>query len=175
MSSELALTEKCPEVEGAPPRKERVAEIKDINHRISADSVLEHMSQAFNYTEMYIYEKAKYFLIEYDRKNSKVKNRPYTSSISGTEALDNIEAEVRLDSSLNAVLVEAGKIEVLKLAYPNYFGDVHVFRENLKRITKGKEAVQYKLPPQQTVPPPPKEVPDTAWFRKRPYRWPKDA
>jgi hypothetical protein len=75
----------------------------------------------------------------------------------------------------NAVLVEADKIEALKDAYPNYFGDVQVFKSNLRLITKGKNAIEYKLPPQKTMPRSSKEVPDTAWFRRPRFRKPKGA
>jgi len=175
MSSEFALAEGCPELANAPSHKDRVSEIKDIDSRIDAANILEHLSQAFEYTEMYSYEKAKYFLIEYDSKASSVKVRPYSDPKGGTESFDNIEADIRQGSSVNAVLVEADKIESLKEAYPNYFGDVQVFKSNLKRITKGRDAKEFKLPPQQVMPPPPKAVPDTAWFRRHRFRKPKGA
>jgi len=175
MSSEIAITEGCPEVPEAPCRIERLKEIKDIDSRIKAVSLLENLSQAFNYTEMYIYTRAKYFLIEYDRINARVSVKPYSTARGGTESFNNTEAEDRAVRSVNAVLVEADKIDSLKDAYPNYFGDVQVFKSNLQRITKGKEAVEYKLPPQRTVPPPPKEVPDTAWLRRPRFRKPKGA
>jgi hypothetical protein len=124
---------------------------------------------------MYIYAKARYFLIEYDSKNAKVVVRPHSTPIGGAESFDNIEAEIRNNGVLNAVLVEADKIEALKEAYPNYFGDVQVFKSNLRLITQGKSAIEYKLPPQKRMPPPPKGVADTAWLRKRHFRKPKGA
>ena len=166
MASEFATAENCPELEDAPSHKERVEELKDLDNKTNATVILENLSQAFNYTEMHIYEKAKYFLIEYDAELGEVYVKPYSNSLGGTESFDNIEAEIRRGKSLNAVLVEADKIEALKAAYPNYFGDVHVFKANLKRIVKGKDAKEYKLPPEKVFPPPPKEVADTAWFRR---------
>ena len=93
---------------------------------------------------MYVYEQAKYFLIEYDSKAGTVRVKPYSNSTGGTKSFDNVEAEIRRGSAVNAVLVEADKIEGLKAAYPNYFGDVQVFKENLKLLTKkeGGERVQ---------------------------------
>jgi hypothetical protein len=45
------------------------------------------------------------------------------------------------------VLVEADKIESLKEAYPNYFGDVQVFKHNLSRIVRGEDAIEFTLSP----------------------------
>jgi len=57
--------------------------------------------------------------------------------------------------------------------YPNYFGDVKLFRKQLLDITKGKSASEYILPPRETVPPrSSKENPDLAWIRRRRHiRW----
>ncbi len=175
MASEFAVAEGCPEVDGAPSHKERARELKEIDFRIDAANTLENLSQAFNYTEMYSYEKARYFLIEYDSKATSVSVKPYSDPRGGTESFDNVEAEIRTGRSLNAVLVEADKIEALKAAYPNYFGDVQVFKANLKRIVKGRDAKEFTLPPQQVSPPPPKEVADTAWFRRPRFRKPKGS
>ena len=59
----------------------------------------------------------------------------------------------------NIVLVEVDKVENLKAAYPNYFGDVQLFLRNLRLIARGKEAREYTLPPQETVRP--QELPAT--------------
>lgn len=175
MSSELALAEESPEVPGSPPRKDRMAELKELDKQLDAVAVLENLSQAFNYTELYRYDDdVRYFLIEYDKGSLTVNVKPYSTPMGGTESLDNIEAEIESGrSKSNAVLVEADKIEALKEAYPNYFGDVQVFKTNLKSITQGKAAREYVLPPQQTVPPPPRPVADTAWFRRPRFRGPR--
>ena len=59
--------------------------MKEIDGRINAVSTLENLSQAFNYTEMYSYEKARYFLIEYNKKDMTVRVRPYSDPWGGTE------------------------------------------------------------------------------------------
>jgi hypothetical protein len=74
------------------------------------------------------------------------------------------------DESVNSVLVEADKIESLKDAYPNYFGDVQLFKRNLSDVTRGKDAKEYTMPPQQTVRPVARETPDLSWFKRR-MRW----
>ncbi len=72
-------------------------------------------------------------------------------------------------NKINTVFVEADKVEDLKEAYPNYFGDVQLFSTNLKAITQGEDAREYTMPPRYQPPPPPKEAPDLSWFR--PGRW----
>jgi hypothetical protein len=69
-----------------------------------------------------------------------------------------------------AVLVEADGIENLKTAYPNYFGDVQLFKEQLKKITQGADAVEYTLPPVALAPKVPKGQVDLSWFKRR-KRW----
>jgi hypothetical protein len=36
------------------------------------------------------------------------------------------------------VLVEVDKLDNLERSYPNYFGDVQIFKEQLRLVTKGK-------------------------------------
>jgi hypothetical protein len=70
------------------------------------------------------------------------------------------------------VLVEADKIENMKRAYPNYFGDVQLFRVQLRNITKGHGVKEYVLKPQERAPSKPRqgENPDITWLRRR-IRW----
>jgi hypothetical protein len=77
MASEFASAEGCPELATAPCHRDRISEIKEIDIKIDAANILEHLSQSFNYTEMYIYSDARYFLIEYDSKANSVSVKPY--------------------------------------------------------------------------------------------------
>src|SRR5208282_3344141 len=126
-----AIAENAPELADSPPHKARCQELKEIDARIGALGTLENLSQAFNYTEMYVYNRARYFLIVYNKNERTVNVQPYSDPRGGTESLDNIEAQIRGGKASNAVLVEADKIEALKEAYPNYFGDVSIFKSNL--------------------------------------------
>src|SRR5208283_4847716 len=51
-------------------------------------------------------------------------------------------------------------------AYPHYFGDVHLFRMQAKRIISGKPTREYAVKPQAQAPAEPKQTPDTAWFHR---------
>jgi hypothetical protein len=69
-------------------------------------------------------------------------------------------------------LVEADSIHNLKAAYPNYFGDVQMFRTQLRAITQGEQAIEYEMPKRIAPPPTPRrEKPDDSWLRGRNKRW----
>lgn len=113
-------------------------------------------------------------MIKYDNVTRQVRVTPYLKPIIAVSSYDEAEfldLKTGMETE-NIVLVEADKIENLKEAYPNYFGDVQLFKKQLTDITKGKSAQEYTLPPRETVPPPHKENPDLAWIRRRKHvRW----
>ena len=53
------------------------------------------------------------------------------------------------DQNDAVVLVEVDKINDLKKAYPNYFGDVGLFHRQLRQIVLGGVAAEYTRPPRQ--------------------------
>jgi hypothetical protein len=80
-----------------------------------------------------------HYRIEYDYERKTVTVSRHSRPLAGIN--DNDEAEQaadRGDRKINTVYIEADKIEDLKAAYPNYFGDVQVFNSNLKNIIQGK-------------------------------------
>jgi hypothetical protein len=117
-------------------------------------------------------DKPTYYLIKYNNSTNEVDVSRYFApkaavlSYDSAEFLDNKTGR----DSENVVLVEADKIDALKMAYPNYFGDVQLFRTQLGHITKGEGVREYKLKPQETVQPRPGENPDLTWLRRR-IRW----
>jgi hypothetical protein len=58
--------------------------------------------------------------------------------------------------------------------YPNYFGDVQLFKRQLKNILGGKAPREYKIKPQDVVPVD-REVSDISWFKRSRFRKPKGA
>lgn len=170
MSSEFAEHEKCAPVPGAPSGRDRRREIDDLDKRLGAAATLDNLSQAFRAAELHVFDRdTKYFLIKYDPETKEVSVRSYHEPIKGIESYDNEEFRLVVDPekpSFDTVLVEVDKVKNLKDAYPNYFGDVHLFRRQLRRIAKAKDTDEFRLVPQEIVPPKPREAPDLSWFTR---------
>jgi ppGpp synthetase/RelA/SpoT-type nucleotidyltranferase len=174
MSSELAMAEDCPEAEHLPGHRDRVAEIIELNRKLNALEVLEALRVAVRHTDwVQSPEPPKYYRIQFNLKTSQVEVQPHHGAIAGVADQHAAEQSDALSgqSTINTVFVEADRIEDLKAAYPNYFGDVEVFRRNLLEVTKGKTAREYTMPPRITVPPPPEKPGDVSWMRGKGRRW----
>lgn len=175
MSAEFAEIERCPVPNGAPPRKERAQEIKHLNDELQAAQTLENLGNAVRWTDDAIesvHSKPNYYLIIYDNATSQVRVEPYRNVLFAVQSYDQAELSDNESGSdtTNVVLVEAGKVDQLKQAYPNYFGDVTYFRNNLRRICEGKGAKDYALVPQERVPQPVERRFDPSWLKRR-GRW----
>ena len=73
---------------------------------------------------------ARYFVLSYDKAAGIVS----VKSLAGAVWADN---QSRDEQSPDDVLVEVDKVENLRQAYPNYFGDVRVFLSHLKKAALG--------------------------------------
>lgn len=163
MASEIALIEKQPEVAGAPRRSERIRELREINRELKADAFLDSISQAINYTNRYYrVEESEVYLIRFDLEERRVSVRGYTAAIGALEYHKAEQEGERFDT----VLVATNKVESLKAAFPNYFGDTQLFAKVLRRIIRGKDVPEFVLPPQTVVAPPPRQPPDLSWLRR---------
>lgn len=159
MSIELARAENCTSKSLEEIRPIRIERIKALGSQLNAVNTLDNLTHAFNYTDVYEKDpkfKPKYYLIKYDKINQKVRVQPYYNT--GSEFEMN-------KGNFTEILVEADKIETLKDAFPNYFGDVQLFKRNLRSIILEKQAKEYSLPPQESAAPLPREYPDLAWMR----------
>src|SRR5262249_32735988 len=145
----------------------------------NAVKVLDDLSHIVKWTDEFALtprelRNATHYLIKYDNDSKEVHVEPYIAprlAVSSYDEAEFLDFRTGMDRK-NIVLVEVDKIENLKEAYPNYFGDVQLFRKQLRDITKGKSAKEYTLPPRVTVPPPHKENPNLAWLRRRRHiRW----
>lgn len=176
VSAEFALAENCPEPLGLPPRPQRVQEIRHLNEKLAAVEVLDSLRYAARALDRLNVgdNKRSYYLVEYDHENKKVEVRhkfaPKKMLLEyGARELENAYADGK---ARNTVLIEADKVEDLKNAYPNYFGDFQVFNSNLRLITQGEEAQEYTMPPRHTAPRQPQERGDLSWLRPgRHRRW----
>jgi hypothetical protein len=92
---------------------------------------------------------------------------PYFGANDAVRSYDNAEAFDNESGRYleNIVLVEADKLENLKIAYPNYFGDVQLFKSQLRSIIKGEAAREFSVRPQEPAPIRAKEKPyDLRWL-----------
>lgn len=170
MSAEFAAAEGCQEPPGVPPHGQRVAEIKSLDKAIKASTMLENLSYAVRGTDEMVAPKTKpsYYLIKFNNATKEVEVEPYWAPRNAVLQYDHAEEFDNQSGkeTSNVLLVEADKLENLKDAYPNYFGDVQLFKMQLNNIIKGKDVVEYTVRPQETVAPRPKENPNT-WLKRR--------
>ncbi len=174
VSSEFAYIENCPLRHNAPSRTTRVAQIKELDRKLNASDILDNMSIAVDYTDRYLQpqDRPERWIMTFNSKTKTVRVEGFKNARAGSASYNDAEARSAQESEFeNTVMVEVDKVEKLKLAYPNYFGDVQLFRKNLIKIVKGRGATEYTLPPQQVAPRPPKPVPDDLWLRRPRTRW----
>lgn len=178
MSMEFAASEGCGYAKDRPSN--RSEEIADLNAALDAVQTLDAISHAVSNLEridLDRFHKPKYCVIEYDheKRQVSVKYLDGPANIGGALEIGGDVDGVALRRS--SVVVELDKIENLKTAFPNYFGDVQLFKSSLSEVVEGRPVKQYSLPPVERVPRPPKEVPDDSWLRfpnRRHRRWKED-
>jgi hypothetical protein len=150
LSGELAVAEGSPVHHLVANKDDRIKEIRELNGKLGAIDLLENISTAFRWTSRWASDGSRptYYLLKYDRANSLVSVEPYSGAQTATTAYDTSEADAvraMLKNNRNIVLVEADKIDNLKFAYPNYFGDVSFLKASLKRIVERNGLKEYEL------------------------------
>ncbi|MGE0152224.1 MAG: hypothetical protein AB7R90_06360 [Reyranellaceae bacterium] len=153
MSAEFADAENCPTVPGTPEPKARKEEIKRLAASLDAVGILDSISNGFQGPDLSLTPdyKPSHYLIRYDRVKRTATVDPYQKARQATASYDQAEAGLRADQDKGVVvLIEVDKIENLKTAYPNYFGDVELFKKQLREIALGGSAVEYTRPPKQS-------------------------
>lgn len=166
MSAEFLLAEGC--VSADSHRKERLVEIAELNKKLNAIDTLENLRQAVKITDDYAFDpknRPDYFLIRYDRSNNRVQVEAQYGPIFAMNSYDRAESiePTSTNSGFNSVLVEVDEIDNLKAAYPNYFGDVDLFKTRLSEAT-GTAQAEFSLEPQPTAPRKPRVKPDYSWL-----------
>jgi Region found in RelA / SpoT proteins len=168
MSAEFSDAERCAVPPNSPEKGERQREIQDLTRSLNALSVFDSVSHGVLGTEIPLAPgyAPSHYLIRYDHATKTVHVQPYSKMIAATSSYDKAEASDNATSNptQNVVLVEVDKIENLKAAYPNYFGDVELFKSQLRLITLGKSAVEYSTAKQPPKPLQPAERVDLSWF-----------
>jgi hypothetical protein len=171
MSAEFAEAEGCDPAKGMPDRSIRIRELKELAGHLGAVRVLDNMSTAFFWTldAVEASVKPKYYLIEYERETRQVKVTPKfqsrfaVKSYEDAEIVDNLTGQDKSD----VVLIEGVKLENLKRAYPNYFGDVQLFKMQLGELVGGGAVREFEVALQKRSIPTPREQADPSWLFAR--------
>jgi len=177
-SAEFALIEGSNEGEGVPPHNERVQELMFLDNKLDALNFLENLGSVVKYRAFNVADrKATYYLLTYDVDASYVYVEP---QFSPREAFINYERVESLDNLHNTrkkdvVLVESSKVDNIIAAFPNYFGDVTLFKNTLSEIIKGGLPKQYRVKlPEAALPPVGQKI-DVSWIRRSRFRPPRGA
>lgn len=149
-------------------RAEEIRELSDSLDAIKELDALSHAAMGLEQSLTPLWGRPQYCRIEYNHAERSVHVRYFDQPSKISEAYGNIEQANagEGDGSRTILLIELDKIENLMMAYPNYFGDVQLFRKNLRALAKGKDAKEYSMPPIQRVAVN-REIPDDSWIRQR--------
>lgn len=168
MSAEFAEAEGCALPSGTPEAGKRRQEIRNLSGALDAVKVLETVTHGFARTDLPLLNyRPTHYLLSYDRDAKRVTVTPYDVAKRATLSYDEAEANNnRTDSNnQNIVLVEVEKIDNLRRAYPNYFGDVNVFTERLKAVVYGTSAISFLRTQPQRPRPDLTPIGDPSWLR----------
>jgi ppGpp synthetase/RelA/SpoT-type nucleotidyltranferase len=146
MSAEFAEAEGCPVHPDIGSHSARIPEIKKLDKALEASATLDNLSHAVRSTEANVLprEKPTHFLIRYNNIARTVDVQPYFAPISAVNSYDMAEDIYNKSGEYaeNIVLVEVDKIENLKDAYPNYFGDVQLLKVTSKNTPSARPTNQ---------------------------------
>lgn len=169
ISGEFALVEGCEPASGLPDRAVRLREIHELERVLGAVSVLESINLGVRGTDLPMTAgvRPSHYLIRYNHIAKKVDVEPYTKLRFAAQSYGEAEEPTNMGGleTETIVLVEVDKVESLKLAYPNYFGDVEFFTRQLRSLARGRAAEEYAVAPQETLRRLPGRAGDWSWLR----------
>lgn len=135
MSSEFAEEEGCPPVPGTPDnRNERRKEIKELNRKLDAVKSLDGFRRIIDVTATAAASRGTIFLIQYDPVQESVSIKTVPDFKRGSSQLRTAETLESGGRRIETVLVEVDAASDLRAAYPNYYLDVGMFVERVRRI-----------------------------------------
>ena len=139
MSSEFAEEEGCPHVPGTPENAaDRHKEIKELNQKLDAVKSLDGFRRIIEKTARAEASRGTIFLIQYDPDREEVSIKTIPNYEIGSSKMGTAEQmESGKGRRIETVLVEVDAASDLRKAYPNYFLDVGIFVERLRRIVAG--------------------------------------
>jgi hypothetical protein len=171
MSEEMARAERCALRSEFNSERLRRQEIKSLENELDAIKTLENLSQAFRAFDTSLAkptEKFHSYLVSYDNVNFTVDVQPIFRAADWMRSYDLAEQSDNYSgkNTKNVVLVDAMKVDLLREAFPNYFGDVQLFKRNLQLIAAGKNIEEYTVPPLRSPPPFDRSSIDLSWMRR---------
>lgn len=177
LSAEFAEAEGAVVDPDCADRDLRISEILDLERNLQAIETLQNIRLAVRGTDRPVIVQGfriAHYLIRYDHVKKIVSVDPYFGPKLAAESYDNAEALDRQAQGERetVVLVEVDKIENLKKAYPNYFGDVAYLLGQLRAITRGDPVLEYSEVPPQPPPVPLGPYGDLSWLRQGRFRKP---
>lgn len=174
MSAEFAEAERCDPPAGLGSREQRIRELKDLNRALGASTTLDNLSHAVHWAVDAVAPQSRptYYLLRYDNETREVTVLALFEARSAIESYGSAETQDNLSGldTANIVLIEADKMDNLTKAYPNYFGDVQLFKMQLHELVNGRAVSEFKVTLQQRTIPKPREKPNPNWLGRR-GRW----
>lgn len=135
-SSIFAIEEGLPVVPGTPDTyDELVAEMKDLDNELNIISKISSLSMAINNAEVkHKGDDTGYYLLllNYEERRLRIYLFPKDGYLAAIKSYNELEKETCLD----VVLVSAGSLEQVRMAYPNYFVNMQRFLEKVRSILK---------------------------------------
>ena len=135
-SSIFAIEEGLPVVPGTPDNyDELVAEMKCLDNDLNIISKISSLSMAINNAEVkHKGDDTGYYLLllNYEERRLRIYAFPKDGYLAAIKSYNELEKETGLD----VVLVSAGSLEQVRMAYPNYFVDMQKFLEKIRSILK---------------------------------------
>lgn len=169
MSGEFAAAEQCPVSSAVPGADQRRQEIIELATSLDAIGVLEGINHGFRETDYPLEPgyRPTHYLIRYNHTTKTVSVEPYNKTNAAARSYDNAEDYDNRTggTTMTVVLVEVDKLESLKAAYPNYFGDVTLFTSQLRLVVQGREASEYAVAERQAPKPNTERRIDLSWLR----------
>ena len=169
MSWEFAEAERCLVSDTVPRQIQRCQEISDLAKSLDALGVLESVSLGFRETDFPLAPgyRPSHYLIRYNHTDKTVRVEPYNAATAATQSYDIAEHLDNMtgNTTLTVVLVEVDKLDSLKAAYPNYFGDVELFTSQLRLVVQGKAASEYAIAERQPRQPNTERRIDLSWLK----------
>jgi hypothetical protein len=182
MSCEFAESEGCEPVRGAPGGGERRREIIELDKALGAQKALDSLALGFRVIDGYVLDRfAKYLLLRFQHEEKLVRLETFSEAPAGARSYGDTERRLAMESlddedpANDALFVSLSQLNDLKRAFPNYFGDVRLFREQLRHICKGRGVATYDLPPQALAPPRRREIINPGWLRRPRFPKPRGA